>query len=335
MEMMVLLVTVGVALTGSRAVAPAFRWWGVRGHEMAARAALATLPVGMPSFFRNAADQLVYLDPEPDRWRVRELGAMDGAFALDHFIWMENVPPGALDASDRFAFIQALYGAGIADGPKNVGLLPYRVLELYQRLVAEWRLWRQEPDARRREWIEQRIVNDAGILGHYVTDASNPHHTSANHAGWSANIPNPGGYTTDPGFHSRFERDFVESFVRQVDVTSRVRGEPRSVAGKAWQAILDEIRESHAQVEPLFRLDRDVGFDPHGPLHAATRDFAAERLAAGADALRVLWWSAWLESAKSQAPLRIPGRSPGLLPSAGDPKPASPRREPTGRGSSP
>lgn len=271
--------------------------WGFTGHEMGARAAVQGLPGEVPTFFRAAGEQLAYLNGEPDRWRDRGVPAMDQAFAYDHYLWLENVPRGALDAPDRFAFIQALYAAGLEHGQRDVGLLPYRMLELYQRLVAEWRLWRVETDPSRRGWIEARIVNDAGILGHYVMDASNPHHASKHHNRWHPDDPNPEGYTTDPAFHSGFERDFVEARVTQADVSSRIAGPPASVAGRAREAIMEEIQGSHALVETLFRLHRDVGFDPSAPLDPRTRDFAADRLAAGAETLRSLWWSAWLESA--------------------------------------
>lgn len=274
--------------------------WGIYGHELGARAAAAGLPDAVPSFFRAASERLAYLNGEPDRWRNRAVPALDQAFSYDHFLWLENVPARALDAPDRFAFMDALYAAGRAPHDlRNVGLLPYRMLELYQRLVTEWRLWRAEPDSTRRRWIEERIINDAGILGHYVMDASNPHHASKHHNRWHPDDPNPDGFTTNPAFHSGFERFFVEAHVKQADVTSRVTGPPRSVAGNPWSALLAEIRDSHAHVRELFRLHRDIGFNPAGPTRAETRDFAAERIAAGARTLRDLWWSAWLESAGS------------------------------------
>ena len=74
-------------------------------------------------------------------------------------------------------------------------------------------------------------------------------------------------------------------------------GEPGSVAGAAREAVRRHIFESHAEVETLYRLDRDVGFDPEAPADPAARAFAAERLAAGARMLASLWWSAWVESA--------------------------------------
>ena len=275
------------------------RPWGFLGHELAARVATEALPADMPVFFRNAADQLVYLDVEPDRWRDFNLREMDQAWNYDHFIDLENVPPGALTEPDRFTFLKALYDAGLEQPERDVGFLPYRILEMYQRLVTEWRMWRDESDPQRRSWIEARILNDAGILGHYVTDASQPHHTTIHFNGWSARAPNPEGYTEDRSFHRRFESLFVEAHVTHDDVSRHAyRGTPRSVAGSARTAVMDYVDESHTHVEELYRLDRDVGFDPDGPTRAATRDFTAARLAAGADMLGWLWWSAWLESSE-------------------------------------
>jgi hypothetical protein len=264
---------------------------------MAARAAAETLPAGIPAFFAASGDQLVYLNPEPDRWRTRPLREMDQAWSYDHYIDLENIPAGALDRGDRWVFLKALYDAGIEKPERDGGFLPFRMVEMYQRLVTEWRLWRAETDPGRRRWIEARIVNDAGILGHYVTDAANPHHTTIHFNGWNASTPNPNGYTTGQDFHARFESQFVEARVRYADVRSRVTAQPRSVAGEARAAVMAHVTESHGFVEELYRLDKQVGFSSAAPMDPRTRDFAADRLAAGARMLRDLWWSAWLESA--------------------------------------
>ena len=272
--------------------------WGFAGHEMAARAAVAMLPPEMPGFFRAAGEQLVYLNPEPDRWRVREQREMNQAFAYDHYIDLENVPDGVLDAPDRFVYLRLLYEAGLERPERDAGFLPYRIAELYQRTVNGFRRWRAEQDDERRNWIEERIVNDAGVLGHFVTDASQPHHTTIHFNGWDADTPNPEGYTRDNGFHARFERHFVEAHLTYADMAGHLSADALpSVAGAVREAVRRHILESHAEVETLYRLDRDVGFDPEKPAAPAARDFAAERLAAGARMLAVLWWSAWLESA--------------------------------------
>ena len=90
----------------------------------------------------------------------------------------------------------------------------------------------------------------------------------------------------------------MEAHLTDADLARHMpAGEPASVSGGAREAVRRHILESHAEVETLYRLDRDVGFDPETPADPAARAFAAERLAAGARMLASLWWSAWLESA--------------------------------------
>ncbi len=270
--------------------------WGRHGHEMAARAAATELPDAMPGFFRAAADPLVYLDPEPDRWRRSDAPAEQRAESPDHYVHLENVPPGALDAPDRWSFLERLEAAGVAHPARDVGFLPWRILELYQRLTTEFRLWRHASPPER-DWIEARVVNDAGILGHYVTDASQPLHTTIHHGGWARGVPNPEGFTTDPALHTRFETGFVDAHVRLEDVVAAERKEPRTLADP-WAAILAHVEEAHRAVPELYRLERDVGFRRDGPADPEAKAFTVERLAAGASMLRDLWWSAWVASGK-------------------------------------
>src|SRR5262245_26839092 len=90
--------------------------WGAHGHRIAAQAAVRGLPDSMPAFFRQALDQLVYLNPEPDRWRDRAESqndpAMNAAFAPDHWIHLDEVSATELAAENRFDFVIALSRAG-------------------------------------------------------------------------------------------------------------------------------------------------------------------------------------------------------------------------------
>ena len=159
-------------------------------------AAAAALPEAMPKFFRDARAQLAYLSPEPDRWRDRAEIRLDPALndmqSVEHYIDLELVPPGALSAPNRYAFIDSLHAHGVRTTAP--GFLPYRALELMQSLRVQFRLWRTEKDSAEKRMIEQRIVNDAGLLGHYVGDGSNPHHTTMNHDRWVMPA-NPKGFT--------------------------------------------------------------------------------------------------------------------------------------------
>lgn len=284
----------GVSVTAVLLLAPrALAAWGAYGHVTAGTAAAQALPASMPAFFRDATEQLAYLNPEPDRWRDNAEAdpALRAGFNPDHFVHIERVTPGALAAPHRFDYYAALAAAG-AEKPESVGMAPYRILDVFERLRSEFRLWRDAPDAKTRGWIEQRIINDGGVLGHYVTDAANPLHTTVHHHGWTG--PNPNGYAEDRDMHARFEGRFVQARIVLADVRSRVSTDPR-VLTEPRQAIEAYIRASHDQVEALYQVDQRARFDEHTTADE-NRRFAAERLAFGATMLRDLWWTAWVTS---------------------------------------
>jgi hypothetical protein len=291
-------ISFSVALAWALLAPAGVQGWGLEGHLMAGRAAALKLPAEMPKFFRKAADQLSYLNPEPDRWRDREESkldrAMDSAAAPDHFLDLELVPESATRALNRYEFTAELIKAG--QSPTKAGFAPYRVLELFQRVRAGFRLWRVEPVAARRGWIEQRILNDAGILGHYVTDLSNPHHTTIHFNGWSGD--NPKGYAVftrepDQGIHYRFEELYVKTHIQLNDFLPLI-GAPR-VLETPREDIWRYLRSANQRVETLYALDKQEPFNDQ-TRSAEHKKFVSERLAAGAQMLRDLWWTAWATS---------------------------------------
>jgi hypothetical protein len=272
--------------------------WGLHGHEIAGRAAATNLPAALPGFFRNATEQLAYLNPEPDRWRGEGFRELNEAMRYDHYIDFEVIPAEVLAAPDRFQYLRALQDSGMSNPPRDAGLLPFRMVELYQRLVVEWRLWRAETDPARRRLIEHRIVNDAGILGHYVTDGANPHHTSVHHNRWAEGYPNPRGFTTEPGFHSRFESQYVGDNVVTDDLIPYMNPRPRTLSDIRIE-VMAHLERSHSRLERLYELDLVERWSAE-TRSAAHRDFAIERLVAGANMLRDVWWSAWIDSAQPE-----------------------------------
>ncbi len=277
------------------------RGWGAHGHDLSGSAAAMKLPAETPKFLRNAANQLAYLNPEPDRWRSRDESnldkALDSAAAPDHFLDLELVPAPAFDAVNRYDFAAELIKAG--QKPTTAGFVPFRILELFQRLRIEFRLWRAEKDSNKRRWIEQRIINDAGILGHYVTDVANPLHTTIHYNGWSGD--NPKGYTTytrENGIHYRFEELYVQTHIQLNDAMPLI-GAAR-VIEKPREEIWNYLRASNALIEQLYILDKQ---EPFGDKTASPehKKFVSARLAAGAQMLRDLWWTAWVTSAQPPA----------------------------------
>jgi hypothetical protein len=280
-----------VALSGSAPLR-----WGQGGHVMTGLAAATNLPADMPRFFRNAREQLGYLSYEPDRWRDSSLPELDNAFEYDHFLDLENVPAEALQAQDRYQYLLALARAGLTQPQQEGGLVTFRTMEIYERLLVEFRLWRREQNSERRRWIEARIINDAGILGHYAADAANPHHATIHYNGWAEGAPNPNGYTLDRTFHRRFESEFVGARVRVEDLVPRLSA-PR-ILPNVRAAVLAHIRASNAAVNRLYDLEKREPFGA-STMSAEHKAFAVERLSAGVEMLRSLWWTAWIRSGEA------------------------------------
>src|SRR6185295_18611847 len=139
--------------------------------------------------------------------------------------------------------------------PSATGMLPFRIVEVTQQLRSDFRRWRAATDPNIRGWIEQRIIDDAGILGHYVADGSNPAHTSIHFNGWDKNTPNPNGYATDNRFHARFETIYVGSHVKLADVLARIDNNTR-VLPDFRSAIIEYLNASNRQLEPLYKVDK-------------------------------------------------------------------------------
>jgi hypothetical protein len=287
-----------LAAAGVVAVPAVVFAWGDVGHRITGEAAALALPPSAPAFFRAASRQLAYLNPEPDRWRARSESsidpALDRAGAPEHFIDMELVPParlaGALKATDRFAYLDTIAAAG-KEG-STMGILPFKMLEMTQLLRVDFRNWRTAPDSLK-PFIEQRIIDDAGILGHYVADGSNPMHTSVQYNGWTG--PNPNGYATDNRTHSRFESIYVGANIKLSDITSRMDTVAR-VFPDLRSAIIDYLKESNSHVEELYKIDKAHTFDANTTA-PENKAFVIDRLTAGARMLRDLWWTAWVTSA--------------------------------------
>jgi hypothetical protein len=272
--------------------------WGEAGHRMTGEAAALSMPGSTPAFFRRASKELGYLNPEPDRWKDRVERdadrALDGAFNADHFIDTEMVPPdvlaAALAAPNRYAYADTLRKAGV--DAAVFGFLPFAILEYAQKLRVDFRNWRAAPDSIK-PFIETRIIDDAGILGHFIADGSNPLHTSDQYNGWTR--ANPNGYATDRQTHARFESGYVGARIRLADVMAKMDTNAR-VVPNFRAAIVAYLRESNAHVIPFYELDKRSRFDTN-TTSAENKAFTVDRLAFGAKMLRDFWWTAWVTSA--------------------------------------
>ena len=274
--------------------APAARAWDEHGHRIINRLAVSTLPADTPGFLRTpaAADEIEYLGPEPDRWRSPAEPELVAAQAPEHFIDLE--PADALGPlpHKRLDFEAKVFAANLR--PERIGLQPWAADEVWERLKAAMRQYRTlEASHQSTAQVEQAIVFYAGWLGHYVGDASQPLHTTVNFNGWTG--PNPNGYTTSRQIHHIFEGTFVDANIHLADVQPKMTP-LKLVEGDMFDAYVAYLRRTNTHVEKLYQLEKGGGFEGAGT--PASRDFVAERLAAGASMLRDMIYTAWLDSAQ-------------------------------------
>jgi hypothetical protein len=268
--------------------------WGNEGHRMINRLATATLPADVPAFLRSPAalDEEEYLGPEPDRWRSPAEPELNAAQAPEHFIDLE--PADALGPLPhrRLDFEAKVFAAG--ERPEKIGLQPWEATEVWERLKAAMRAYRQLAESKQdTRPVEQACLFYAGWLGHYVGDASQPLHTTIQYNGWVG--PNPQGYTTGHQIHWEFEGPFVAANLHAEQVEPKMTP-AHAIDGDMFDAYVVYLRQTATFVEQVYQLEKAGGFAGSGT--DESRGFTAGRLAAGASMLRDMIYTAWVESAK-------------------------------------
>jgi hypothetical protein len=282
--------------------------WGEDGHIWINEAAAMRLPQSMPQFFGSAVARLGYLGPEPDRWRNAAAEPnLKYAQEPDHFLDMERLPADFGDLPvGRNLYIRRLYEArakALAAGvdpkkadellPEKIGFQPYITIEIMDRLRVAFREYRHARAEKKSTYgLQQNIIFYAGWMGHYVADAAQPLHTTVNYDGWVQD--NPNGYRTEKGIHSEFETRFVREALRAPKELLPSMRAPR-VVEKPFLAYQGFLKASNALVPQLYRLERAGAFRGKGTEEG--REFTRQRLAAGAQMLADLWYTAWMESA--------------------------------------
>jgi hypothetical protein len=224
-------------------------WW-VKGHGAITEAAISRLPDEVPAFFRAAGKQAGYLSGEPDRWKNRQTPYLRAAEAPDHYIDLEDYKGEELPAN-RYDAIRLVTRLG--GNPERAGLLPYAVMEYFDRLSIAFYDYRQllererkladaSPEERReleseRKAIEIKCIMYAGILAHYAGDASMPLHTTIDYDGRVAS-KGPDGRKLQQGIHAK-----IDGFPEKNGFTPEEIGrtvEPRAIPD-VWQRVKDTI----------------------------------------------------------------------------------------------
>jgi hypothetical protein len=256
-------------------------WW-VIGHATIAEAAAVALPPDVPAFFRAGGKSLGHFAGDPDRWKNRACRHLYAAEALNHFIDLENFQGKELPADRNKATVLL---AELGEPPDRTGLLPYALMEHYDRLSCAFYDYRQDPG---NEAVRMKCLVYAGVLSHFTGDAAMPLHTTRDYDGRKG----PDGAMVQKGIHAKIDA-FPEK--NKLAAEEMSRGLKAQAVDDMWAYILRTINESHALVDRCYELDKAGAID--NPT-AESRAFILERCRAGVQFTTDLWYNAWLRSAK-------------------------------------
>ncbi|MGH7243135.1 MAG: hypothetical protein ACREJD_06945 [Phycisphaerales bacterium] len=295
--------------------------------------------------------QIADLATMPDRWRNIKSPALAHLNNPDHYIDVEDLTDIGLSLQTieplRHEFAAQLRlardahpGAGRQPNPKldtaktdaYPGFLPQAICENYAKLQSNLKtlrvLEKVNDPARRNEVqaVRMAVAMSMGSLAHFVGDCAQPLHTTRHHHGWIGD--NPNGYSTKKEIHAQIDAETLRKHgLGEAAIRARLNASP-DIANKPdpmnpWPAVLKQIERSHAQVEPLYKLEKS------GDLWAAPgAAFIAERLADGADFLGELYIAAWESSAPSDDDVAIFVKYDGFVPASSVPATPTPAPSP-------
>lgn len=275
------IMTIGVLLGGV-----ASGWWS-GGHESIAEAAAARLPDDVPAFFRTGGKHLAHFSVDPDRWKNRDTVFLRAEEEGNHYLDMEDLNDKKLPATHRFDAMKMIY-TDLKKEPNKIGLLPYAIMENYQKLMVGFADYRKAPT---NTSIPMKCLVHGGVLAHYTGDAAMPLHTTRDFDGRIQ----ADGKVKQKGIHAK-----VDGFPEKNKITPEeiCRGLEAKEIDDVWTHVNKFIAESHTHIPKCYEFDTAGAFDKGTD---ESRAFILERVRAGAQLTLDLWYTAWVKSKKLKA----------------------------------
>lgn len=184
--------------------------WGMEIHRLITGRVLDGLPAPLRQFYAGHRAFVVEHSVDPDLWRNVDLRGAMGNEEPNHFLDIDDLdePAPFLGVPRDWKLFVARYGETRAN---RAGRLPWRVVEIYDRLVASFK----QVGAGTAVYAADTARYQSAVIAHYIQDGFQPFHAVANYDGQ---------LTNQRGIHSRFETELVKRYwtrlaMRPVTVT--------------------------------------------------------------------------------------------------------------------
>lgn len=250
--------------------------WGFVGHRIIVEEAMASLPPELAGWYEGSGQQVSDASLQPDT--VLRRNEDEGR---NHFLNLELLgePPWIIPLEEP-------------DPSLRTGRLPWRVVEIYDRLVEAF----LQKDA-------DEVIRMSGWLSHYVSDAYQPLHTTVNYDGQ---------LTGNDGVHKAFEAELVArsaAAYREALAAHRLETSGRKPIKDPGRFIREEIRKNSRLVAELLEQETRAasaaqrGSDDYfRHLEEFAGSLARAQMRAAAKAVALFWYSAWEEADRPQPP---------------------------------
>ena len=262
--------------------------WGFYAHKRVNRYAVFTLPEELIGFYKKHIDYLTEhaVDADKRRYAVKE-EAPRHYIDIDHYGEnpFEIMPRKWNDAVDKFS----------EDTLLAYGIVPWYIQTVYNRLVKAF----EQKDI-------NYILKNSADLGHYVSDAHVPLHTTENYDGH---------LTNQKGIHAFWESRLPELFADDYDYLVGTAEYQYSVLDVAWKAVessfnsLDSVLLFDKELSLEFEQDKQYSYEKRGTktikvksadyslaYHTKLDGMVERRLRLSIIAIGNLWYSAWVDA---------------------------------------
>ena len=295
-------------------VLPTAWGWGAHVHRTITYLARDGLPADAPAWLRAAATKhrIAFQSNQVDRWRGWKSTVLKHENDPDHYLdielldqfglTLETVPKLRREYLRVMAIAKHKHPEKIDPyDPKKdpartqewPGFVLHSIAEHYAKLQGAFnqvRILEKLADPARRHQLDQAraiAVYHMGCLSHFVADAAQPLHTTKHYNGWLGD--NPQGYTWRNKFHAYIDEGFADRHeIGLTKLRPHVKYDAQVNAADPWDDVITYIQRSHAQMKPLYELERDGQLDS-----PAGERFIIERLADATSMLSALVWAAY------------------------------------------
>ena len=262
--------------------------WGFYAHKRVNRYAVFTLPEELVGFYKKHIDHLTEhaVDADKRRYAIKE-EAPRHYIDIDHYGEnpFQEMPRKWTDAVEKFS----------EDTLLVYGIVPWHIQTVYNRLVKAF----EQKDI-------DYILKNSADLGHYVSDAHVPLHTTENYDGH---------LTNQKGIHAFWESRLPELFADDYDYLVGTAEYQYSVLDVAWKAVessfnsLDSVLLFEKELSLEFEQDKQYSYEKRGTktikvksadyslaYHTKLDGMVERRLKLSIISIGNLWYSAWVDA---------------------------------------